>query len=209
MKKRYLKLIFLLLIVALVLNNTPNLLAQDSSAESDYLTEILTELTHPATLVSYMIDIIIGILLSVLFLYIDARTGRRLEKIITSLGTMRERRSKFVIVDLKNHFTTLLFILGILDRCVTKYNKEHEKRDEIKKEISDSLVTLEHTLQVIRSTVTLSSDILEPSVADEVMIICQRLEGYKMGEKDDQLTFNEYSDLKKRIFEITERLKAF
>jgi len=129
MKKRYLKLIFLLLIFALVLNNTPNLLAQDSSAEPDYLTEILAEVTHPASLISYTIDIIIGIILSVLFLYIDARTGKQLEKIITSLGDMRERRARFVIMDLKNHFTTLLFTLGILNLHVTKYNKEHEKRD--------------------------------------------------------------------------------
>jgi len=210
MKKRFLKLIFFMLIIALVLNHTPSVPAQDSSeVESDFLTEIVAELTQPGIIVSYIIDIMIGILLSVLFLYIDARSGKQLEAIITSLGNMRDRRAKFAILDLKNHFTTLLFTLGILNQHVTKYNKEHEERDKTKEEIDDSLVTLEHTIQVIRNTVALSSDVLEPSVADEIIGVCQRLEGYKVGEKDDQLTFNEYPDLKKRIFEITERLKAF
>jgi hypothetical protein len=211
MKKRFLKLIFLFLIVTLVFSNTLNALAQDSSVESESfsLTEIISELTSPAIIVSYIIDILIGILLSILFLYIDARTGKQLEEIITSLGTMRERRAQFVIMDLKNHFTTLLFTLGILNRDIIKYNKESEKSNKIKKEIDNSLVTLKHTIQVIRSTVALASDVLEPSVADEVMTICQRLEGFKVKEQDDQLIFNEYSSLKKRIFEITERLEAF
>ncbi|HSA97584.1 MAG TPA: hypothetical protein VLF17_00700, partial [Candidatus Nitrosotenuis sp.] len=65
------------------------------------------------------------------------------KKILQDQEVLRQRRQRYAIYEIKNHFTTLLFTLGIVNRLVTEMNKSGEQ-EKIKSSIDENLKNAGH-----------------------------------------------------------------
>ena len=83
-------------------------------------------------------DIGVGAFLAVLLHVLTHRSnlkleenGRQIQKIVEAGESIRKARRDYAVQNIKNHFTTLLFVVGILNRLIINYNSATEQQSVI------------------------------------------------------------------------------
>jgi len=155
---------------------------------------------------SIILEVIMGLGLSFLFYYYETRQGAQLEQVILNQESMRIKKEKYATYDLKNHFTNLLLSIGLINRSVKKFNDESSDKEKHKTTLKEHDKNTKHILDLIRTTLMFSSDVMEPELITEINSICQTVENDTILEKDGQLSFPEYDNIKKHIFDVTKKL---
>lgn len=155
---------------------------------------------------SIILEIIMGLGLSFLFYYYETRRGDQLEQIILNQESMRIKKIKYATYDLKNHFTNLLLSVGLINRSVKKFNDESSDKEKHKTAIKEYDQNTKHILDLIRSTLMFSSDVMEPELITEINAVCQTVENSTVSEKEGQLDYPDYTTIKKHIFDVTKKL---
>jgi len=128
------------------------------------------------------------------------------KKILQDQEFLRQRRQKYAIYEIKNHFTTLLFTLGLINRLVIEMNKNDEK-EKIRSNIDENLKNATHVIETIRNALSFSNDVIDPTIIDEINAACKLIQEANLKEEGGKLSFS-YDDMKKRIYEVTERFPA-
>jgi len=136
------------------------------------------------------------------------KNGESIQKIIESQESMRKRRQEFAVQSLRNHLTTLLLVLGVVNKFISKYNEEDHDNIKYYDKIKSEENRIERILQTIRNTLLYSNDSLDPifvNKVDEFCTVCQNL----FKEENNKIIIPKYEEAKKRIQELTEKLKEF
>jgi hypothetical protein len=125
------------------------------------------------------------------------------KKILQDQEFLRQRRQRYAIYEIKNHFTTLLFTLGLINRLVIEINKKDEK-EKIKSTIDENLTNTRHVIEAIRNALSFSNDVIDPTIIDEINAACKLIYDANLKEENGKFSFL-YDDMKKRIYEVTEK----
>jgi len=147
-----------------------------------------------------------GLGLSFLFYYYETRQGAQLEQVILNQESMRIKKERYATYDLKNHFTNLLLSVGLINKSVKKFNDESSDKEKHKTALKEHDKNSKHILDLIRTTLMFSSDVMEPELVTEINAVCQTVENSTVSEKEGQLDYPNYSTIKKHIFDVTKKL---
>ena len=178
----------------------------DESESTNELVDDLWQEFIEEYLGSIILEVIMGLGLSFLFYYYETRQSSQLEQVILNQESMRIKKEKYATYDLKNHFTNLLLSIGLINRSVKKVNDESSDKEKYKSAIKEHDKNTKHIVNLIRSTLMFSSDVMEPELITEINSICQTVESDIVSEKEGQLSFPEYDKIKKHIFDATKKL---
>jgi hypothetical protein len=153
-------------------------------------------------------DIAVGAVLAMFLHFLAHRQAKKTEIVIHNQESMRKRRQEFAVQTLRNHFTTLLFILGVMNKSLSKYNEGGPDSSKFYDKIKNEESRIERIVQTIRNTLMYSNDALDPTFVNQVDSFCtfsQRL----LKEENDKILMPKYEEGKKRILDLTEKLKEF
>jgi hypothetical protein len=125
------------------------------------------------------------------------------KKMLQDQELLRQRRQRYAIYEIKNHFTTLLFTLGLINRLVIELNKKDEK-EKIKSNIDENFKNIRRIMEAIRNALLFSNDVIDPTTVDEINAACKLINDANLKEEDGKFSFL-YGDMKKRIYEVTEK----
>ena len=154
-------------------------------------------------------DIMIGIFLALLLHHFSHRNSEKLQKIIATEEKMRNARRDYAIQSLKNHITTLLFIMGIINRLILGYNKEASEKSTIYTSLKGEEARLGRVIQTARNTIVYSSDTLDPTLVDQLDGILTFISQLSIAEIDGKLDLPKYEQSKAKILDITKKLQDY
>ena len=161
-------------------------------------------------------DIGVGAALA-LFLHILAHrttikleaNGREIQKILGAQESVRKARRDYAVQNLKNHLTTLLFVIGIINRLTINYNSATDQKSVIYSKIRGEEERMARILQNARNTIVYSSDTLDPTLVNQLDGVCTFVGQSSIAEKDGMLEFQKYEKSRKKIDEVTKKLASF
>ncbi len=154
-------------------------------------------------------DIAIGIFLALLLNYFSRRNGQKLEKIIFSQESMRDARRNYAVQNLKNHLTTVLFVMGIINRLISSYNKETLQRSTIYTAVKEEEVRMSRVIQAARNTIVYASDTLDPTLVDQLDGLCTFVSQISILEREGVLELPKYEQSKQKILDLTQKLQDY
>ena len=134
------------------------------------------------------------------------KNGESIQKIIESQESIRKARRDYAIQNVKNHMTTLLFVIGIINRMTLNYNTETEQKSVIYTKIKGEEERMARIIQNVRNTITYSSDTLDPTLVNQLDGLCTFVGQTSITEKDGKLEFPKYEKSRRKIDEITKKL---
>ena len=160
-------------------------------------------------------DIMVGALLA-LFLHILAHrttvkleaNGKEIQKILNAQESVRKARRDYAVQNLKNHLTTLLFVLGIINRLTINYNSATDQKSVIYSKIRGEEERLARILQNARNTIVYSSDTLDPTLVNQLDGVCTFIGQASVIEKEGKLELTKYEKSRRKIDEITKKLAS-
>ena len=154
-------------------------------------------------------DILIGIFLALLLHHFSRRNSEKLQKIIVAGEKMKNTRRDYAIQSLKNHLTTVLFIMGIINRMILGYNKEASEKSRIYTSLKGEEARLNRIMQTARNTIVYSSDTLDPTLVDQLDGILTFISQLSIAEIDGKLDLPKYEQSKAKILDITKKLQDY
>lgn len=168
----------------------------------------------------FMGDIGVGAILAVLLHFLAHRTTKKLEEnsielkknsdnihqIIESQDNIRKSRRDYAIQNIKNHMTTLLFVVGIVNRLTMNYNAATEQKSVVYTKIKTEEERMARIIQNVRNTITYSSDTLDPTVVNQLDGLCTFLNQIGITETNGNLEFPKYEMSRRKIDEIIKKL---
>ena len=160
-------------------------------------------------------DIMVGALLA-LFLHILAHrttvkleaNGKEIQKILSAQEAVRKARRDYAVQNLKNHLTTLLFVLGIINRLTINYNSATDQKSVIYSKIRGEEERLARILQNARNTIVYSSDTLDPTLVNQLDGVCTFIGQASVIEKEGKLELTKYEKSRRKMDEMTKKLAA-
>jgi len=160
-------------------------------------------------------DIMVGALLA-LFLHILAHrttvkleaNGKEIQKILNAQESVRKARRDYAVQNLKNHLTTLLFVLGIINRLTINYNSATDQKSVIYSKIRGEEERLARILQNARNTIVYSSDTLDPTLVNQLDGVCTFIGQASVTEKEGKLELTKYEKSRSKMNEMTKKLAA-
>jgi len=160
-------------------------------------------------------DIGVGAFLAV-FLHVLAHrskvkleeNGRQIQKIVESQESIRKARRDYAVQNIKNHMTTLLFVVGILNRLIINYNSETEQQSVVYGKIKGEEERMARIIQNMRNTIVYSSDTLDPTFVNQLDGVCTFVGQSGITEKDGKLEFPKYEKNRRKIDVITKKLQS-
>ncbi len=160
-------------------------------------------------------DIMVGALLA-LFLHILAHrttvkleaNGKEIQKILNAQESVRKARRDYAVQNLKNHLTTLLFVLGIINRLTINYNSATDQKSVIYSKIRGEEERLARILQNARNTIVYSSDTLDPTLVNQLDGVCTFIGQASVIEKEGKLELTKYEKSRRKMDEMTKKLAA-
>ncbi|MDH3696127.1 MAG: hypothetical protein OEQ15_02310 [Nitrosopumilus sp.] len=163
----------------------------------------------------FMGDIAVGAILAI-FLHILAHrsneslkeNGEQIQKILQGQETTRKARRDYAVQNLKNHLTTLLFVLGIINRLTMNYNTATDQKSVIYSKIKGEEERMARIIQNARNTTVYSSDTLDPTLVNQIDGVCTFVSGLGITEKEGKLEFAKYDKSRRKLDEITKKLSA-
>ena len=163
-------------------------------------------------------DLAIGAVLALLLHYLSHRSNvkieentkiakensRAIQKIIVAQEESRSRRKIYVVQTLKNHFSSILLSIGLLNKTLedsVNTEIEKEKLADLKQKQQD----LKNLVNRSRSTLTLSIDIFDPLFIDQIEKLFAGIDQIDL-LKSHLDGFPNYKEFKDKIVHITQRL---
>jgi hypothetical protein len=170
----------------------------------------------------FMGDIGVGAVLAVLLHVLSHRSNVKLEhnslelkknsenihKIIESQESIRKARRDYAVQNVKNHMTTILFVIGIINRLTINYNTATEQKSVVYSKIKGEEERMARIIQNVRNTITYSSDTLDPTLVNQLDGLCTFVGQAGITEKDGKLEFPKYEKSRRKIDEITKKLAS-
>jgi len=170
----------------------------------------------------FMGDVGVGAVLAVLLHVLAHRSNVKLEAnslalkknsesiqtIIESQESIRKTRRDYAVQNVKNHMTTLLFVIGIINRMTMNYNKESEQKRVVYTRIKGEEERMVRIIQTVRNTITYSSDTLDPTLVSQLDGLCTFVGQISTTEKDGKLEFPKYEQSRRKIDEVTKKLAS-
>jgi len=155
-------------------------------------------------------DVGIGAVLAVLLHVFTHRSNTKIEKnaekleqIISSQESLRKARRDYAVQNLKNHFTTLLFVMGIINRLASDYNKPTDQKSVIYTKLKTEEARMGRIVQTARNTIVYSSDTLDPTLVSQLDGLCTFVGQISLAEKEGVMELPKYEEAKKKIMEVT------
>jgi len=136
------------------------------------------------------------------------KNGENIQKIIEAQETTKKARRDYAVQNLKNHLTTLLFVIGIVNRLTMNYNKTTEQKSVIYSKIKGEEERMSRIIQNARNTIVYSSDTLDPTLVNQLDGVCTFVGQLGISEKDGILGFEKYEKSRRKIDEVTKKLAS-
>ncbi len=163
----------------------------------------------------FMGDIGVGAFLAVLLHFLTHRSnlkleenGRQIQKIVEAGESIRKARRDYAVQNIKNHFTTLLFVVGILNRLIINYNSATEQQSVVYGKIKGEEERMARIIQNMRNTIVYSSDTLDPTLVNQLDGVCTFVGQSGITEKDGKLEFPKYEKARRKVDEIAKKLAS-
>ena len=160
-------------------------------------------------------DIAVGAALAVFLHALAHRTslkleanGKEIQKILDAQEAVRKARRDYAVQNLKNHLTTLLFVLGIMNRLTINYNSATEQKSVLYTKIKGEEERMARILQNARNTIVYSSDTLDPTLVNQLDGVCTFVAQSTIKEKDGLLELDKYEKSRRKIDEIAKKLAS-
>ena len=170
-------------------------------------------------------DLTVGGILALLFHYLAHKSQVRLDKIISSNEEHSKKRRDFAVFHLKSQVTAMLFNLGRIKKTVSFYNdavkstyqaltveeKERSwKMRTLNERIRFEQDKLARMLDIIRSTLVGSQDVMQPEVVMQVDGVITFVGEMTIEEKPDlTMEFIKYTVSKRKVMYLLEKLKSY
>jgi len=136
------------------------------------------------------------------------KNGEKIQTLIEAQENTRKARRDYAVQNLKNHLTTLLFVIGIINRLTMNYNKITEEKSVIYSKIKGEEDRMVRIIQNARNTIVYSSDTLDPTLVNQLDGLCTFVGQLGISEKDGILEFLKYEKSRRKIDEITKKLAS-
>jgi hypothetical protein len=146
-----------------------------------------------------IIDGLIAAFLGLFFHHLAHKQGLKLKKIVGEHDAMKKRRREFAIQSLKNHFTTLLFSMSLINKLEPMYASDTKNRDNIKDQINRNNEIISRVINDIKNILLFLNDVLEPQIIDDVNKLCQTIHQGYVKDVDKQLRLIDYTETKNKI----------
>src|SRR5215212_2301820 len=146
-----------------------------------------------------IIDGLMAAFLGVFFHQLAHKQGLKLKKIVEEHDTMKKRRREFTIQALKNHFTTLLFSMSLINKLESMYASDTKNRDNIKDQINRNYETISRVINDIKNILLFLNDVLEPQIINDVNQLCQTIHQGYVKDEYKQLRLIDYTETKNKI----------
>ena len=134
--------------------------------------------------------------------------AREIQKILDTQEAVRKTRRDYAVQNLKNHLTTLLFVIGIINRLTINYNSATDLKSVLYTKIKDEEERMARILQNARNTIVYSSDTLDPTLVNQLDGVCTFVGQSRIKEKDGLLELDKYEKSRKKIDEATKKLAS-
>lgn len=146
-----------------------------------------------------IIDGLMAAFLGVFFHQLAHKQGLKLKKIVEEHDTMKKRRREFTIQALKNHFTTLLFSMSLINKLESMYASDTKNRHNIKDQINRNYEIISRVINDIKNILLFLNDVLEPQIINDVNQLCQTIHQGYVKDEYKQLRLIDYTETKNKI----------
>ncbi len=136
------------------------------------------------------------------------KNSDNIQKLIEAQENTRKSRRDYAVQNLKNHLTTLLFVIGIVNRLTMNYNKTTDQKSVIYSKIKGEEDRMVRIIQNARNTIVYSSDTLDPTLVNQLDGLCTFVGKLGISEKDGMLEFAKYEKSRRKIDEVTKKLAS-
>jgi len=136
------------------------------------------------------------------------KNAKEIQKILDAQEAVRKARRDYAVQNLKNHLTTLLFVLGIINRLTINYNSATEQKSVVYTKIKGEEERMARILQNARNTIVYSSDTLDPTLVNQLDGVCTFVGQSGIIEKEGKLEFTKYEKSRRKIDEVTKKLQS-
>ncbi len=160
-------------------------------------------------------DVGVGAMLAV-FLHVLAHrsnvkldaNAKEIQKILGAQEAVRKARRDYAVQNLKNHLTTLVFVIGIINRLTINYNSATDQKSVLYTKIKGEEERMSRILQNARNTIVYSSDTLDPILVNQLDGVCTFVGQSSVKEKDGLLELEKQEKSRKKIDEVTKKLQS-
>lgn len=146
-----------------------------------------------------IIDGSIAAFLGVFFHHLAHKQSVKLKKIVEEHDAMKKRRREFAIQSLKNHFTTLLFSMSLINKLEPMYASGTKNRDNIKDQIDRNYEIISRVINDVKNVLLFLNDVLEPQILNDVNQLCETIRQGYMRDENKQLRLIDYTETKNKI----------
>ena len=136
------------------------------------------------------------------------KNAKEIQKILDAQEAVRKARRDYAVQNLKNHLTTLLFVLGIINRLTINYNSATEQKSVVYTKIKGEEERMARILQNARNTIVYSSDTLDPTLVNQLDGVCTFVGQSGIIEKEGKLEFTKYEKSRRKIDEVSKKLAS-
>ncbi len=182
----------------------------EHSAENCDLLTIHHECDISGWLALIVGDVVCGMVLALLFHYISMHSNKKIDEarfqinqIIIEQKKLRDRRETYVIQALKNHFSSLLLCIGIINRFA---NSDNEKQRQIADAKTHDLVQI---LQKGQAVLGVSIDVLDPMLVENIEKLFTSIEKAVITGKSNGGTDIDLVEIKTTIKNLTANLDDY
>jgi len=158
-------------------------------------------------------DVVIGAFLAILLHFLTHRNSLKIEKnalkiqeMIDAQEQMRTRRRDYAIQSVKNHFTSLLLTMSVINRFISSYDKEAAQKNNIHIKLKGEEEGMERIIQATRNAVFFASDVLDPVIVNQIDELCSYIGQKSITEENGRISFPGYEEAKSRIMNLSKRL---
>ena len=163
-------------------------------------------------------DLAIGAALALLLHYMSHRSNmkidenititkensKKIQKIIVAQEESRNRRKIYVVQTIKNHLSSILLCIGIINNFMKDSNVSDTTSTNLL-ELKQKDLELKNLVYRSRSTLDLSIDIFDPLFIDQIEKFFTSIDQIDLLIPKTN-TFPNYDEIKEKIFKITIRL---
>ena len=154
-------------------------------------------------------DLVIGVTLAFVFHYLVSDSNKKIEaavlktdQILSEIKRIRDRRETYVIQALKNHFSSLLLCIGMINKFLD--SGDEKKRAIVETKLND----LDRILQKGQSVLDLSIDVLDPMIIEKIdKLFTSITDDMSMDLEDSKIS--DFDQIKVKIKEITAKLDGY
>ena len=112
------------------------------------------------------------------------------------------------VQNLKNHLTTLLFVMNIINRLTINYNSTTDQKSVVYTRIREEEERMARIIQNARNTIVYSSDTLDPTLVNQLDGVCTFVDQSSVKEEDGLLEFEKYGKSRRKIDQVTKNLQS-